>query len=82
MASQSSEKIYIVANPSQYVFTRKKLDPLEAYIPAVILTQLQIEDLGISSSLASPFSCTKKFSIRNYSLVCHVLILPFISLYK
>ncbi|XP_052171107.1 uncharacterized protein LOC127787218 isoform X2 [Diospyros lotus] len=25
---------------------RKKLDPLEAYVPAVILTQLQIEDLG------------------------------------
>uniref|UniRef100_A0A2P2KAZ1 Uncharacterized protein n=1 Tax=Rhizophora mucronata TaxID=61149 RepID=A0A2P2KAZ1_RHIMU len=25
---------------------RKKLDPLEAYVPAVILTQLQIKDLG------------------------------------
>ncbi|KAL0311816.1 UNVERIFIED_CONTAM: hypothetical protein Sradi_5580900 [Sesamum radiatum] len=28
------------------VLTRKKLDPLEAYIPAVILTELQIKELG------------------------------------
>ncbi|XAR63662.1 hypothetical protein NMG60_11023685 [Bertholletia excelsa] len=28
-----------------YSFTRKKLEPLEFYIPVVILTQLQIEDL-------------------------------------
>lgn len=26
--------------------SRKKLDPLEAYVPAVILTQFQIKDLG------------------------------------
>jgi len=25
---------------------RKKLDPLEAYVPAVILTEFQIKDLG------------------------------------
>ncbi|KAL7001845.1 hypothetical protein U1Q18_002993 [Sarracenia purpurea var. burkii] len=33
---------------------RKKLDPLETYIPAVILTQLQIEDLGKTLELDQP----------------------------
>ncbi|KAI8534957.1 hypothetical protein RHMOL_Rhmol10G0137400 [Rhododendron molle] len=33
---------------------RKKLDPLEAYIPAVILTQLQIEDLGKTLEVDQP----------------------------
>lgn len=32
------------------IFNRKKLDPLEAYVPAVILTELQIKDLGNSLS--------------------------------
>lgn len=30
-----------------YIFhIRKKLDPLEAYVPAVLLTQSQFEELG------------------------------------
>ncbi|KAF7129680.1 hypothetical protein RHSIM_Rhsim10G0107900 [Rhododendron simsii] len=33
---------------------RKKLDPLEAYVPAVILTQLQIEDLGKTLEVDQP----------------------------
>ncbi|XP_057504243.1 uncharacterized protein LOC130787808 [Actinidia eriantha] len=33
---------------------RKKLDPLEAYVPAVILTQLQIEDLGKTLEVDKP----------------------------
>lgn len=33
---------------------RKKLDPLEAYVPAVILTQLQIEDLGKTLEVEKP----------------------------
>lgn len=33
---------------------RKKLDPLDAYVPAVILTQLQIKDLGNKISFLSP----------------------------
>ena len=28
------------------MLTRKKLDPLEVYVPVVILTQFQIKDLG------------------------------------
>lgn len=31
---------------SWIAMNRKKLDPLDAYVPAVILTQLQIKDLG------------------------------------
>lgn len=38
-----------------YMFNRKKLDPLEAYVPAVILTQLQIKDLGNSLFLLKYF---------------------------
>ncbi|KAA8538716.1 hypothetical protein F0562_028303 [Nyssa sinensis] len=33
---------------------RKKLDPLEAYVPAVILTQLQIKDLGKTLEVDQP----------------------------
>ena len=51
----------IIANPFWNVLPRKKLDPLEAYVPAVILTQLQMEDLGNNYSFASPFSCSIKF---------------------
>ncbi|GMP67050.1 hypothetical protein CsSME_00027170 [Camellia sinensis var. sinensis] len=41
---------------------RKKLEPLEAYVPAVILTQLQIQDLGNCHSFASPYFFSMKFS--------------------
>ena len=37
---------YIVTNPSWDVLTRKKLDPLEAYVPAVILTPVADWRLG------------------------------------
>lgn len=37
---------YAVAGVFDKYMKRKKLDPLEAYVPAIILTQLQIEDLG------------------------------------
>ncbi|XP_027080025.1 uncharacterized protein LOC113779049 [Coffea eugenioides] len=33
---------------------RKKLDPLESYVPAVILTELQIKDLGKSLDFDQP----------------------------
>ncbi|KAL3497421.1 hypothetical protein ACH5RR_040153 [Cinchona calisaya] len=33
---------------------KKKLDPLEAYVPAVILTELQIKDLGKSLEVDQP----------------------------
>ncbi|KAL7185643.1 hypothetical protein ACSBR2_027567 [Camellia fascicularis] len=33
---------------------RKKLEPLEAYVPAVILTQLQIQDLGKTLEINQP----------------------------
>lgn len=35
------------------VISRKKLDPLEVYVPAVILTEFQIKDLG---NVLIPFS--------------------------
>ncbi|XP_021890701.1 uncharacterized protein LOC110809244 isoform X2 [Carica papaya] len=36
------------------LFDRKKLDPLESYIPAVILTQLQIKDLEKTLEVDQP----------------------------
>ncbi|KAL8113460.1 uncharacterized protein LOC141668177 [Apium graveolens] len=44
---------------------RKKLDPLEAYVPAVILTQLQIEDLGKILDVDKPQYATYRNLLRS-----------------
>jgi hypothetical protein len=46
----TSASTTIRTNSFPKIFNRKKLDPLEAYVPAVILTELQIKDLGNSLS--------------------------------
>lgn len=46
----TSASATIRTNSFPKIFNRKKLDPLEAYVPAVILTELQIKDLGNSLS--------------------------------
>ena len=38
------------------MWIRKKLEPLEAYVPAIILTEMQIQELGNVRSLTFMFA--------------------------
>lgn len=38
------------------MWIRKRLEPLEAYVPAIILTEMQIQELGNTGSLTFIFA--------------------------
>lgn len=50
----SSRPDLALAGPFDRYVKRKKLDPLEAYVPAVLLTQAQFEDLEKTLDLEQP----------------------------
>lgn len=51
LGAHTSSFCLCIANNLSLLLSRKKLDPLEAYLPAVILTELQIKELGNASQL-------------------------------
>lgn len=62
--TSSIPKIALAGGFDKYL-KRKKLDPLEAYVPAVILTQLQIEDLGKILDVDKPQYATYRNLLRS-----------------
>lgn len=61
----SIPKHAIAGNVLDNYVKRKKLDPLEAYVPAVILTQLQIKDLEKTLEVGQPQYATCRSLLRS-----------------
>lgn len=49
------------------VWIRKRLEPLEAYVPAIILTEMQIQELGKIGSLNLIFATTESVTCNGIS---------------